>query len=229
MIEFLEFTSRDEASHRLSQLLLETLSAAINEKNSASLVVSGGSTPKPMFQELSSQKLAWKKVTVIPSDERCVPLDHPDSNEAMIARELQQDQAVDLNLFSYVDLSQDPDESMANINRRLGTLPLPFDSVVLGMGDDGHTASLFPDSPDIDTALLSDQLCIRQSIPRLPVDRLSLTLKALLNAKSVHLFFFGSEKRAVYEKAAKAGETAEYPVRGILHQTQTPVTVWWAE
>ena len=228
MIEFLEFTSRDEASDTLSEHLSRVITHGVSERDEVALVVSGGSTPKPMFQMLGERDLPWERVTLVPSDERRVPLDHPDSNEAMIRRELTQGRASTAQVFSYQDVSACMETALANINRRLSQLPLPFDAVVLGMGDDGHTASLFPDAPDIENALGSEDLCIFQEIPRLSAPRLSLTVKALLNSRTIDLLFFGEEKRRVYEQACESGPPIQYPVRAVLHQSEVPVNVWWA-
>ena len=228
-MDFLEFGSREEASDELCSHLCQTLVSAIDVKGASSLVVSGGSTPELLFEMLSMRRLEWDKVTVVPSDERMVSLDHPDSNEAMISSRLKNDCAISANVFSYQDMSPSVDTALGNINRRLSHAPMPFDAVVLGMGEDGHTASLFPDSPDIESALTSDDLCILQEVPRLPAPRPSLTLKALLNSLAIHLLFFGEAKRAVFESASAAGLKSEYPVRGVLHQAQVPVTVWWSK
>ena len=81
----------------------------------------------------------------------------------------------------------------------LAEVPRPFDTVVVGMGDDGHTASLFPDSPDIGSALATDADCVVQNVPRLGVPRVSLTTHSLLDARDINVLFFGAGKRAVYE------------------------------
>ncbi len=227
-MEFREFQSRDEASDELCNHLSQVLTSAVDTKGDSSIVLSGGSTPKTLLQMLSMRRLPWAHVTVVPSDERMVPLDHPDSNEAMISAHLKHDCALDATVFSYQDMSPDPDVALENINRRLSHLPKPFDAVVLGMGADGHTASLFPDAPNIDEALNSEASCVIQEIPRLPSARMSLTIKVLLESHSIHLLLFGDEKRQVLDKAIGPGAVAEYPVRGVLHQTAVPVTVWWA-
>ena len=96
------------------------------------------------------------------------------------------------------------------------------------MGADGHTASLFPDSPDIRDALASDDECIVQNVPRLVHPRVSLTLRSLLDAHEVNLLFFGAAKRAVFERSLEPGPLEEYPVRALVHQQRVPVNVYWA-
>ena len=228
IVEFREFATRDEASDELCNHLSQVITTAVDMKGESSVVLSGGSTPKTLLQMLSMRRLPWSSVTVVPSDERMVPLDHPDSNEAMISSHLKHDCALEVNVFSYQDMSPDPTVALENINRRLSHLSMPFDAVVLGMGEDGHTASLFPDAPNIEQVLNSEDACVIQEIPRLPNARISLTIKVLLESHGIHLLLFGDEKRQVLEQAIAPGEMAEYPVRGVLHQAAVPVTVWWA-
>ena len=212
-IEFREFDSRAEASQALADELAWVLTEALNRKDSAALVVSGGSTPAPMFSILRELDVTWQLVTVVPSDEREVEPDHPDRNEAMIRRELLAGPAADARLVSLIPPGEIPDA---------------FDAVVLGMGDDGHTASLFPGSPDLARALQSAEKLERLEVPQLGVHRISLTPAALLRGSRVFLLFFGELKRAVFEAALEEGETATYPVRAVLHQSDVPVDVYWA-
>ena len=96
------------------------------------------------------------------------------------------------------------------------------------MGPDGHTASLFPGSPDLHAALESEDAVHRLCVPGLEADRVSLTPQALLSSRRIDLLFFGEEKRAVFEQAARPGGPAEFPVRAVLEQDRAPVTVFWA-
>lgn len=207
------YDSRDSASQALAQSLAGTLRAAIEEKGEASLVVSGGSSPVRMFHCLREIDLPWDKVTVVPSDERDVPLDHPDRNEAMIARELLQGQAAAARLCSLLPADE---------------LPERFDAVVLGMGDDGHTASLFPDSPKIKKALKSDKDIYRLYVPSKGMERITLTPQALLRSGRIDLLFFGPDKREVFRWAREGNKVRAMPVRFVLKQDKVPVSVYWA-
>lgn len=210
---FREFASRDEAAAALADDLQNGLSEAVEEKGLASLVLSGGTTPAGMFRLLRQRNLPWERVRVLASDERDVPPGHAERNEAMIRRELLQERAARAELVSLLPP---------------GDIPGYFDELVLGMGADGHTASLFPDSPELDKALLSSDALEWLTTPSSPVRRISLTPRALLQSGRISLLFFGADKRAVYEKARAGTDLREYPVRIALRQERVPVTVYWA-
>ena len=175
-IEFREFDSRAEASQALADELAWVLTEALNRKDSAALVVSGGSTPAPMFSILRELDVTWQLVTVVPSDEREVEPDHPDRNEAMIRRELLAGPAADARLVSLIPP---------------GEIPGAFDAVVLGMGDDGHTASLFPATSQLKERKRS---VVATTSPFAPYQRISLTVPAINRARTVCLLVTGSEK-----------------------------------
>lgn len=210
---FNTFDTREEASGALAAELVALLQAALVKRGQASLVVSGGSSPVQMFRALGAEPLPWTEVTVVPSDEREVPPDHADRNEAMIRRELMSGPAARARLVSLYPP---------------GELPSGFDAVVLGMGSDGHTASLFPGSPDLAAALAANGPLARLEVPQLGAHRISLTPRALLDTGRLFLLFFGAEKRDVFDRARAAGDLSEYPVRSVLHQGDVPVEVYWA-
>jgi 6-phosphogluconolactonase len=228
MLAFNEFGTRDEAAALLARGVSERLRRAAEERAAASMVVSGGTSPAGFFQALRLLPLPWYLVTVVPSDERWVPVDDAASNEGMIRRELLSGEPACARFVSLYRTGQSAIDALPALEAALAAVPRPFDAVVLGMGDDGHTASLFPDSPDIGTALRSDAACIVQYVPRLGVPRISLTLRSLLDTQELDLLFFGAVKRAVYEQALQPGPIEQYPVRALLHQARVPVNVYWA-
>jgi 6-phosphogluconolactonase len=221
---FLAFASRKEASEALAEDVFETLTEALAASGRAALVVSGGTSPVEFFHALRVLPLPWERITVVPSDERVVPHSHPDRNEAMIRRELLQGPAAAATLRGLLPPSGAPD-SLAEVAE---ALPAVLDAVVLGMGPDGHTASLFPDSPQLETALRSAEPLALLNVPRLGTQRVSLTPAAVLASRRIDLLFFGQEKRAVYEAAAAGGSAAELPVRCVLQQNAAPLRVYWA-
>jgi 6-phosphogluconolactonase len=212
----------------LASTIAQILRAATAAHGKASLVVSGGTTPGPLFRVLRSIRLPWERVTVVPSDERWVAADDAASNEAMIRRELLAEHAASANLLSFYRPGLDAEAALPALSSDLAQVKRPFDAVVLGMGADGHTASLFPDSPDIDRALGSSDCLVVQRLARLPQPRVSLTARALLDAYEIHLLLFGQEKREVFERAVQPGAVSELPIRAILHQSTVPVTAYWA-
>lgn len=209
----LEFETREMASRALAARLAELLTEAEKSNGRASLVVSGGTSPVALFHCLREKALPWHAITVVPSDERDVAPDHPDRNEAMIRRELLSGAAAQAELVSLIPP---------------GEIPAHFDAVVLGMGGDGHTASLFPGSPDLERALKSKKMLENMAVPQLGSHRVTLTPLALLSTSAVFFLFFGEEKRRVYEAALNGDDVYEYPVRAALHQGAAPVAVFWA-
>jgi 6-phosphogluconolactonase len=204
--------------------VFETLTESLADQGRASLVVSGGTSPVAFFHALRRLPLSWERITVIPSDERVVPLDDPERNESMIRRELLQGPAAAARLRGLLP----PGGTTGSLPEIAEALPAAFDAVVLGMGADGHTASLFPDSPDLAAALRSAEALALLNVPRLGMQRVSLTPSALLAARRIDLLFFGQEKRDVFEAAAEDGAIADAPVRCVLHQDTVPVQAFWA-
>ncbi len=218
------FETRAEASAALAAEVCETLTEAMAARGRATLVVSGGTSPVAFFHCLRRLPLSWERVTVVPSDERVVPLSHPDRNEAMIRRELLQGSAASARLRGLLPASG----STAHLPQLAETLPASFDAVVLGMGADGHTASLFPGSPELEAALRSAEPLALLNVPQLGVQRVSLTPSALLASRRIDLLFFGQDKRVVYESAGAGDDATQYPVRSVLRQSQVPVNAFWA-
>ncbi|MEO0573964.1 MAG: 6-phosphogluconolactonase [Pseudomonadota bacterium] len=222
------FDDRERVAISLSADIARRLAAAIDARGHATLVVSGGSSPLATLNALAATDIDWSKVTVLASDERWVAEDDPSSNAGMIARELLRDKASDARFVSLYEPGMHADGAIQTIADRVSALPLPFDYVLLGMGDDGHTASLFPDDPDIESALSSQEACIVAKPPSQPLQRVSLTPNALLNAHAIGLLFFGQSKADVFAAASVDGELKEFPVRSVLRQEIVPVSTYFA-
>ena len=226
-------SSPDELAQQLAATLASQLRHAIAERGHAVLAVSGGKSPIALFQQLRSLPLAWSRVSVLLVDERCVLHDHSDSNTALVRAHLLQDAAAAarfITLFDSLPVRLDNDALnalTASANERLLALPWPLDVVVLGMGEDGHTASLFPAAPGLQTALASPAFMAWVRPATAPHARLTLTLPSLHAARQLHLSISGEGKRAVYRQALEA-PTPDLPVSLVLHQTTTPVSVWIA-
>ena len=229
MITDIKFKDAEVLMVALADNIAAELRTALETRGKASLVVSGGRTPSPFFSELSRKHLDWNNVGVTLADERWVASDHPDSNEATVRRSLLQHDAARAKFVALKNAAPDPEQGEAACETALGALPLPFDVVVLGMGDDGHTASLFPQAPQLAAALdmNSGKRCIGIDPVTAPHARMSLTLPALLASRRIAVLMTGTGKWDVYQKARQPGPVEAFPIRSILHQTQVPVDVYW--
>jgi 6-phosphogluconolactonase len=229
-IEFRAFENRSAASAAAADILANLIGAALdaNPMAEASLVVSGGSTPGPCFDLLSGKALDWSRVTVIPSDERWVPADDADSNERLIKNRLLQGLAGQGKVLPFYRAGLDASQAPHLIGKDLADLTQPFSAVLLGMGEDGHFASLFPDFDGLQEALdpREKAACIMVQTAGSPHLRISLTLSALINCRHTVLLIFGESKRHVFESAYAGGSA--YPIEALLHETRRPLTVIWA-
>ncbi len=211
------------------------LDDALMARDQALLAVSGGRSPLGLYAALRVQVRAWPRVTVVQVDERCVPPDHADSNAALVARHLLRDAAATARWMPFFDsLPAAPDQpgAAALLARaacaRLASLDWPIDVAVLGMGEDGHTASLFPAAEGLADALQGRQPVAWVRPAHAPYLRLTLTLPTLLAARRLVLLVAGPDKRRVLEVACLAPRD-DLPVSHLLHQAERPVHVWLSE
>ncbi|MDG1859701.1 MAG: 6-phosphogluconolactonase, partial [Emcibacteraceae bacterium] len=152
-----KFKTRDELIATLFPTVLDYLKDGIAKRDGASMLLSGGTTPGPLYEKLSNVALDWEKVWFSSTDERWVEPEHDDSNEKLIRDTLLKNKASNANYVGLKTKSSDPFAGEAEAEQKILTLPRPFDVVLLGMGDDGHTASLFPDLEDTKNALNMDK------------------------------------------------------------------------
>jgi len=193
------------------------LTEALRTHGRAGLVATGGRSPGPVFDRLAaSDAVDWSRVVVTLSDERCVAPDDPASNARQVRERLLRGRASKAHLLPLWPAP--PDAALAALQ--------PFDAVMLGMGEDGHIASLIPGDPDLGDALgTTDRLrLVPAGLGKPPVARVTLTLRALLDARAIFLLVAGEAKRAVIERA-QAGE--DLPVGRLLAQTKVPVRIFW--
>ncbi|WP_148863116.1 6-phosphogluconolactonase [Marinobacter fonticola] len=208
-----------EIASRLADAVAERLAKALEVKDRASMAVSGGSTPKPFFEKLREMPLDWSRVDITLADERWVATDSSDSNERLLRETLLQGPA---DKARFVGLKQKHDTANAGqplAEAALAEMAWPLDVVILGMGNDGHTASLFPDAPEIDGALdesLADR-CMALHPASQPLPRLSLTRSALEGAEWVALHLRGDDKMDTLMTAISDMKAIrEMPVRAFL-------------
>lgn len=220
--------SADEVATRLADAVAERLEAALQTRERASLAVSGGSTPKPFFEKLRDKPLDWSRVDITLADERWVPTDSKDSNERLLRETLLQGAASEAR---FIGLKQRHDTANAGqplAEEALRQMTWPLDVLILGMGNDGHTASLFPDAPEIDRALeesLADR-CMALHPASQPQSRLSLTRSALAGASWIALHLRGLDKMDTLETAiGDMNAVRDMPIRAFL---STGVSLFWS-
>ena len=220
----------DTLSRDLARRIAADLTAGIDSRGLASLVVSGGRSPVRLFECLRTLPIDWSRVCVALADERWVDTRDASSNERLVRDVLLKDRAAAARFTGLKNDAADPDLGAAAAWLGFADVPQPFDVVVLGMGDDGHTASLFPDSPHLPEALdaAAKAGCIGMRAPTAPEARMSLNLAALLDSRRIVMLITGESKWRTYIAAVGAGAAEQMPVRSILRQRHTPVDVAWA-
>jgi 6-phosphogluconolactonase len=207
------------------------LKHAVNARGAASLVCAGGSTPAPVYAKLATYPMPWAKIQITLSDERWVSTVDADSNEFMLRRRLLKEAAAKAKFVPLKTRDENPRAAQGKVEKAIAAMAQPFDVTLLGMGADGHIASLFPGSPDLGPAIdlkQKSRVCaVRAPGAAGSAARISLTLSAILRSRLIILIMKGEDKRLVYNKALEPGPVAELPVRGVLQQTAVPVFAYW--
>lgn len=214
----------------VTEVFVDACREAIHARGQAWLALAGGRTPLPVYAQLAAAGLGGV-VSAIPTDERCVPHDHPACN----LRALREAFAADANIVGNPLTREDGDvdASLAQARALLAVNPQPFDAVLLGMGADGHFASLFPGAANLAEGLATesgiDALATLPDPlpPEAPFARISLTLPRLLHAKQIHLVVTGADKRAVL-RHAQAHPDSAFPVAALLHAPGHHVHIHWS-
>jgi len=231
MIDINEFEQRAALDVALADKVAKLLEEAIQNKGKASLAVSGGSTPKGLFKVLSEKSIDWKKVTVTLADERWVNINDEASNTKLVHEHLLQGNAKAAKFFHLKqgeDLCQD---TLADLNLAAQSALLPLDVLILGMGEDGHTASLFPCSNEITDALSANNPnALMKVVPKTaPHQRITFTCNTLLESKSTFLHIVGEGKKEVLAKALADEDVKSMPIRAFLHNELITTQVFWAQ
>lgn len=220
MSNFVDFESRSDLVKSTAGIIADALRAAIAERGNAKIALSGGSTPGPIYEALSGYgAVEWDKVDVTLADERLTPPGHPDSNESLVRKTLMKNHAAGARFLP--------------LNEDAATLPRQ-DVIVLGMGGDGHFASLFPNAPQLRDALRPGAPPVLRMVPdplpdNAPYQRLTLSLATILDAEQLILVVTGDDKRAVLTRASKEeGPVEDLPIRALLRAEHPNLLIHWA-
>jgi len=217
------------AAATLAEQVVATLQKGVASLGMASLVVPGGRTPLPLFEALKDADLDWSRIAVTLTDERWVPENDPSSNAALVRDGLLKARASAARFLPLYDGSADAVAAAPDVWRSLQELPRPFDAVVLGMGEDGHFASLFPGNGALSAALdpYAAPACVVMQAPDAPRERISLNLAALRQTRRLFLLVAGAAKQQVLLASAR-GEPDGHPVAALLALRHPVPEVYWA-
>ncbi len=231
MIEYL-FDTPESLTMALSTALKNALSDQLNAAGMSSIAVSGGQTPKALFDQLSSVELDWGRITVTLTDERWVADDHPDSNERMVKQHLLKNRATPATFIPLKTAYKTAEGGQFALDVTLQEKLPVIDFVVLGMGGDGHFASLFPNTEALQNGLNTSGslLCLATQSPVAPKERMSLTLSMILKAKKIYLLITGDDKLRVVRRACfiNSADHLSLPISAVLNQTMVPVEMYWS-
>lgn len=229
------FDDRDSMFAALTEVCATALTQSCEAKGAASFMVSGGSTPKPLYQALSEQDLPWGNVDVALVDERWVPPSSPSSNQTFIESSLLQNHAKAAKFTPMKTAADTAKAGLAETASAYSQISQPYDVTILGMGGDGHTASIFPDCEGIEAALdanSADHVCAimahKSKVTGDNLERITLSFAGLLQSKQLILLITGDEKLEVYRQALEQTDVNKTPISAVLQQTSVPVHVYWA-
>ncbi len=227
------FSSPEQMAARLSDLIEAMIERAVAAQGLATIALSGGSTPAPLYQALAARAVDWPNVAVTLVDERFVPPSEKGSNEAFVRSTFLQGFAAKSRFVGLWNEAASLEAAAKEAAARIGSLVRPFDVVVLGMGPDGHTASWFPHADGLREALAGDAPLVapvrarKSTVTGDQVDRLTLSLRAITDARLIILMMTGEDKRSAFEKFVGVGAVEDAPVRAIL-RARPDIWVSWA-
>jgi len=224
------FVSSDHLCENMKKRVERILLEGIEKRGRATLALSGGSTPKQLFAYLSQSDIPWQKVYITLVDERWTDTSSNDSNEYLVRNFLMKDRAKEANFIGLKNEAKHAVDGVAQCIERLLVLHDDFDLVILGMGEDGHTASFFPKAKELEKALNSTEVCVAITPPEAEYERMTLSLSRLLRAKNIFLHLQGKRKYDVINEAFKGGSIGEMPIRAFLNRESKPyMEVFYAQ
>lgn len=230
-IEWWDYDDAEEMAAAVAGDVQFIIESAIDARGAAVIALAGGKTPLPIYEKLAQAKLDWKRVTIVPGDDRLAPLGDPLSNVTAIGKVFIPKGARVIPLISAT--VADYKAAGRAADAILQDLHWPLDLCLLGVGGDGHAASIFP-GPDFDEALNGPKE--RRAVgvlpdplpPEAPVARVTLSKAAIVSARALMIAITGQAKRDVLEQAIEQGASSNYPVGRILADVELPVDIHWA-
>lgn len=222
------FNNSNLLNTTLAAQIKKILCEAVQLRGCAYLVVSGGQTPAELFKILAQSEIPWEKVLVMLADERCVSITDKDRNERLVRDILLQHQAARAVFLSLYNEKLDRNASLSKVEQQIAAIPV-FDAVILGLGEDGHTASLFPCSEELNLALSDNAPSVFLINPKTaPHQRVSLSKNRLLQSEHIFLHFIGQKKHSVFKQALALDEPMIMPVSAFLNDINANVQVFYA-
>jgi 6-phosphogluconolactonase len=230
--DFRKFTNGREMFDTLADEIVSRLATGVDEHGRASFVASGGTTPGTLYDLLSRRDAPWPQISVTLSDERWVEPSSDRSNEKLLRTRLLVDKAAGATLVPFKTAKPHADAAEGDVQAALAAMPLPFDVTLLGMGSDGHTASLIPGAKGLERALdTRDPMLARAVHPPERTEmgeRMTLTLRAILDSRLIVVLIKGDDKLAAYRDVMAGNDILAKPVRAVLQQSEVPVWVCWS-
>ncbi|MEP9360875.1 6-phosphogluconolactonase [Sphingomonas sp. KR3-1] len=230
-IEWWDYDDADEMAEAVAGDIGFIIESAIDARGAAVIALAGGKTPLPIYEKLAKAKIDWKRVTIIPGDDRIVPLGDPLSNVTAIGKIFIPKGARVIPLVS--DKAPDYKAAGRSADALLQDVHWPLDLCLLGVGGDGHCASIFP-GPDFDEALNGPKERRALGVmpdplpPEAPVARVTLSRAAITTARALMIAITGDTKKEVLEAAIEQGASSSYPVGRVLADVELPVDIHWA-
>ena len=234
-IQINKYGTRDKLFSAVADRCQAQLQLVLEQNGEASFIIPGGTTPGPIFAQLAISSLDWKSITIAQSDERWLSAEHAQSNQGLTTRTLLIENAKNARYIGMKNPHTSALEGEADCNKVYQKLVSPYSLTMLGMGLDGHIASLFPNSKTINQALdlNNSNQCIAIDATGSEVagdypERMSLTLAAILNSELIILLITGEEKLNVIELAMQQHDPKRLPVSALLNQSNTPIAIYWS-